>query len=47
MITACSIGTAVADTFTVKNTNPSGADSLGQAITDANGHPNIDVNTPD
>ena len=47
MITACSIGTAVADTFTVKNTDPSGTDSLGQAIIDANGHPNINMNTPD
>ena len=47
MITACSIGTAAADTFTVKNTNPSGADSLGQAISDANAHANINVDTPD
>ena len=47
MITACSIGTAAADTFTVKNTNPSGADSLGQAISDANAHANINLDTPD
>jgi hypothetical protein len=47
MIAACSIGTAAADTFTVKNTNPSGPDSFGQAIGAANGHANIDVNTPD
>ena len=43
----CSIGTAAADTFTVKNTNPTGSDSLVQAVADANAHPNIDVNTPD
>ena len=42
-----SIGTAAADTFTVTNTNDTGAGSLRQAITDANGHANIDVNTPD
>ncbi len=47
IITACSIGTAAADTFTVKNANPSGTDSFGGAISDANGHANIDVNTPD
>ena len=41
------IGTAAADTFTVKNTNANGADSLVQAVADANAHPNIDVNTPD
>jgi len=33
---ACSCGSALADTFTVINTNDSGAGSLRQAITDAN-----------
>jgi hypothetical protein len=46
-IGACSIATAAADTYTVKNTNPSGVDSFSQAVMDANGHPNIDANTPD
>jgi hypothetical protein len=47
IIAAYSIGTAAADTFTVTNTNDTGAGSLRQAITSANGHANIDVNTPD
>ena len=47
VLAICSIGTAGADTFTVKNTNASGADSLVQAVADANAHPNIDANTPD
>ena len=42
-----SLRSAVADTFTVTNTETSGAGSLAQAITDANGHPNIDLNIPD
>ncbi|MGI8957392.1 MAG: beta strand repeat-containing protein [Chthoniobacterales bacterium] len=41
------LATAAADTFTVTNTETSGAGSFAQAITNANGHPNIDVNTPD
>ena len=47
LIAACSIASAVADTYTVKNTNPSGVDSFSQAVMDANSHPNIDANTPD
>lgn len=47
IIAVYSVGTAAADRFTVKNTNASGPDSLGQAISDANGHPNSNVNTPD
>jgi hypothetical protein len=47
LIAVCSIGSVAADTFTVSNTSDGGAGSLRQAITDANGHPNIDVNTPD
>ena len=42
-----SIASAAADTFTVKNTNASGADSFAQAIVEANAHPNIDADTPD
>jgi len=47
LIAACSITSAAADTYTVKNTNPSGVDSFSQAVMDANGHPNIDADTPD
>lgn len=43
----CFIGTAAADTFTVKNTNATGADSFAGAIVNANGHPNTDADTPD
>jgi hypothetical protein len=38
---------AFADTFTVTNTTDGGSGSLRQAIMDANGHPNINPNTPD
>jgi hypothetical protein len=44
-----SIGTALADTYPVTNTNDSGAGSLRQAIIDANGHSgpdNISFNIP-
>ena len=41
------MASAAADTYTVKNTNPSGVDSFSQAVMDANSHPNIDANTPD
>jgi len=47
LIAACSITSAAADTYTVKNTNPSGVDSFSQAVMDANGHPNIDADMPD
>ena len=47
LLALCSLGTAAADTFTVTNTNDSGAGSLRMAITDSNAHPNIDANTPD
>lgn len=43
----CFASTTVADTFTVTNTNDSGAGSLRMAITDANAHPNINPSTPD
>ncbi len=41
------LGSVLADTFTVTNTNASGAGSLVQAVADANAHPNIDADTPD
>jgi hypothetical protein len=44
-IAVCSIGTAAAERFAVKNTNATGPDSLDQAIVDANAHPNTDANT--
>jgi hypothetical protein len=47
LIALCFVRTAAADTFTVKNTNTNGADSLVQAVADANAHPNIDADTPD
>ncbi len=40
-------GGAGADTFTVTNSNDSGSGSLRTAITDANTHPNIDLDVPD
>lgn len=43
----CFVGSAAADTFTVINTDDSGAGSLRMAITDANAHANIDADTPD
>lgn len=42
-----SLATVTADTFTVRNTNATGADSLAQAIADANAHPNLNLTTPD
>ncbi len=47
LLALCFCHTAAADTFTVKNTNATGADSLAQAIVDANGQPNTDADTPD
>jgi hypothetical protein len=52
-LAACSLSLAIgiqfaaADTFTVTNTTDGGSGSLRQAITDGNGHANIDPNTPD
>lgn len=49
LIALCSISTVAADTYTVTNTNNSGAGSLRQAIIDANGHSgpdNIAFNIP-
>ncbi len=46
-IALCFVGAAAADTFTVTNTNDSGPGSLRMAITDANSHPNIDLDVPD
>jgi hypothetical protein len=44
---AISMHFAAADNYPVTNTSDSGPGSLRQAITDANAHANIDVNTPD
>ena len=44
---ASSVATAAQHTFTVTNTNPTGLGSLSMAITDPNGIPNIDADTPD
>ncbi|MEO5719159.1 MAG: hypothetical protein ABIR29_11370 [Chthoniobacterales bacterium] len=41
------VGVAAADTFTVVNADDSGPGSLRIAITDANAHPNIDLDVPD
>ncbi len=41
------VRTGAADTFTVTNTDDSGTGSLRMAITDANAHPNIDLDVPD
>lgn len=46
VLAVCSIATAVADTYTVTNTNPSGPGSLFQAISDADAHPNS-IGVPD
>lgn len=45
--TLCFASLAAAETFTVTNTNDSGAGSLRAAITDANAHANIDLEVPD
>ena len=47
LLITCSLGSVSADTFTVTNTNATGAGSLVQAVAAANAHPNIDANTPD
>ena len=47
LLALCLVGGAAADTFTVTNTNDSGAGSLRMAITDANAQPNIDLDVPD
>ncbi|MDP9099993.1 MAG: hypothetical protein M3N48_13540, partial [Verrucomicrobiota bacterium] len=51
LVTTCIVAglatVALANTYTVTNTNDSGAGSLRQAINDANAHPNSPANTPD
>ena len=47
LLIIASLGSVAADTFTVTNTNATGAGSLVQAVADANAHPNIDADTPD
>ena len=47
LVFAVGIQLVAADNYTVTNTTDAGSGSLRQAITDANGHPNINPATPD